>query len=139
MVILGLVPLFPFTSFFPLRSVYFFFLGNIKYPRCLFLKSWFPQLVLIIIFFPLTLKFISDRFAETIDLDVTDPVAHKHIPYVVILVKMAQDWAKSHGGSLPSTREEKKQFKVYCLILFCVLLISILTSRICKLILLQMF
>ncbi|EXC01252.1 NEDD8-activating enzyme E1 regulatory subunit [Morus notabilis] len=51
------------------------------------------------------------RFAETIDLDVSDPVAHKHIPYVVILVKMAQEWAKSHGGTLPSTREEKKEFK----------------------------
>lgn len=51
------------------------------------------------------------RFAETIDLDVSDPVAHKHIPYVVILVKMAQEWAKSHGGTLPSTREKKKEFK----------------------------
>ncbi|KAM5580640.1 hypothetical protein ABKV19_010075 [Rosa sericea] len=50
-------------------------------------------------------------FAETIDLDVSDPVAHKHTPYVVILVKMAQEWAKSHGGKLPTTREEKKEFK----------------------------
>ncbi|XP_059661074.1 NEDD8-activating enzyme E1 regulatory subunit AXR1-like [Cornus florida] len=51
------------------------------------------------------------RFAETIDLNVTDPVVHKHTPYVLILVKMAEEWAKSHGGSLPSTREEKKDFK----------------------------
>ncbi|XP_004515094.1 NEDD8-activating enzyme E1 regulatory subunit AXR1-like [Cicer arietinum] len=51
------------------------------------------------------------RFAEDIDLNVQDPVAHKHIPYVVILVKMADEWAKSHGGRLPSTREEKKEFK----------------------------
>ncbi|XP_050206230.1 NEDD8-activating enzyme E1 regulatory subunit AXR1 [Mercurialis annua] len=50
-------------------------------------------------------------FAETIDLNVADPVAHKHTPYVIILVKMADEWAKAHGGSLPSTREEKKQFK----------------------------
>ncbi|GMP54009.1 hypothetical protein CsSME_00019293 [Camellia sinensis var. sinensis] len=50
-------------------------------------------------------------FAETIDLDVPDPVVHKHIPYVVILVKLAEEWAKTHGGSLPSTREEKKDFK----------------------------
>ncbi|KAA8526509.1 hypothetical protein F0562_008288 [Nyssa sinensis] len=50
-------------------------------------------------------------FADTIDLNVTDPVVHKHTPYVVILVKMAEEWAKSHGGSLPSTREEKKEFK----------------------------
>lgn len=67
------------------------------------------------------LLFIDDRFAETIDLDVTDPVAHKHIPYVLILVKMAEEWSKSHDGKLPSTREEKKEFKV-CLLdsyIFC--------------------
>ncbi|KAJ4977165.1 hypothetical protein NE237_002271 [Protea cynaroides] len=51
------------------------------------------------------------RFAETIDLNVTDPVVHKHIPYVVILVKMAEEWASKHDGCLPSTREEKKEFK----------------------------
>jgi amyloid beta precursor protein binding protein 1 len=50
-------------------------------------------------------------FAEGFDLNVQDPVAHKHIPYVVILVKMADEWSKSHGGRLPSTREEKKEFK----------------------------
>ena len=60
-------------------------------------------------------KLTNDRFAETIDLDVSDPVAHKRIPYVVILVKMAQEWANSHGGALPSTREEKREFKVYLL------------------------
>ncbi|KAG8642292.1 hypothetical protein MANES_12G066600v8 [Manihot esculenta] len=51
-------------------------------------------------------------FAETIDLNVADPVAHKHTPYVIILVKMAEEWAKTHGGGLPSTRDEKKQFKL---------------------------
>lgn len=56
---------------------------------------------------------LHDRFAESIDLDMQDSVAHKHTPYVLILVKMAEQWAKSHGGSLPSTREEKKEFKVY--------------------------
>lgn len=48
------------------------------------------------------------RFAEGFDLNVQDPVVHKHIPYVVILVKMADEWTKNHGGRLPSTREEKK-------------------------------
>ncbi|CAA2975460.1 NEDD8-activating enzyme E1 regulatory subunit AXR1-like isoform X2 [Olea europaea subsp. europaea] len=51
------------------------------------------------------------RFAETIDLDVADPVAHKHTPYIIILIKMAEQWAKCHGGTLPSTREAKKEFK----------------------------
>ncbi|XP_023923445.1 NEDD8-activating enzyme E1 regulatory subunit AXR1 [Quercus suber] len=50
-------------------------------------------------------------FAESIDLDAQDPVALKHTPYVVLLIKMAEQWVKSHGGSLPSTREEKKEFK----------------------------
>lgn len=50
-------------------------------------------------------------FTETIDLNVQDPVAHKHIPYVIILVKMAHEWAEGHGGALPSTREEKREFK----------------------------
>ncbi|KAF8409568.1 hypothetical protein HHK36_005646 [Tetracentron sinense] len=53
------------------------------------------------------------QFAETIDLNVTDLVAHKHTPYVVILVKMAVEWAERHGGCLPSTREEKKEFKEF--------------------------
>lgn len=51
------------------------------------------------------------RFAESVDLNVQDPVAHKHVPYVIILVKMADEWMRSYDGSLPSTREEKKAFK----------------------------
>lgn len=46
-------------------------------------------------------------------MDTSDPVAHKHTPYILILVKMANDWAKAHNGKLPSTREEKREFKVY--------------------------
>ncbi|XP_009609546.3 NEDD8-activating enzyme E1 regulatory subunit AXR1-like isoform X1 [Nicotiana tabacum] len=51
------------------------------------------------------------RFAETIDLNTTDAVVHKHTPYIIILVKLAEEWANAHGGNLPSTREEKRQFK----------------------------
>lgn len=51
------------------------------------------------------------KFANSIDLTVTDPVVHKHIPYVVILIKLAEKWAEAHGGCLPSTRQEKKDFK----------------------------
>ena len=53
------------------------------------------------------------RFAEGFDLNVQDPVVHKHIPYVVILVKMADEWAKNHGGRLPSTREEKRSSRSF--------------------------
>ncbi|KAJ4730036.1 NEDD8-activating enzyme E1 regulatory subunit [Melia azedarach] len=51
------------------------------------------------------------EFAETFDLNVQDPVAHKHTPYVIILIKVTEEWAKSHGDILPSTREEKREFK----------------------------
>ncbi|XP_076938781.1 NEDD8-activating enzyme E1 regulatory subunit AXR1-like [Bidens hawaiensis] len=51
------------------------------------------------------------KFTENIDLDTSDSVVHKHVPYILILVKIAEEWAKSHGGRLPSTREEKKEFK----------------------------
>lgn len=53
----------------------------------------------------------SFRFADSIDLNTVDPVVHKHIPYVVILVKMAEEWVAKHG-SFPSTRQEKNKFKV---------------------------
>lgn len=52
------------------------------------------------------------RFVETIDLNVAEPASHKHIPYVVILVKVAEEWAQTHNSNLPSTREEKDEFKV---------------------------
>lgn len=66
---------------------------------------------------------INHRFAESIDLNVSDPVVHKHTPYVVILVKMAVQWAESHDGKLPSTSEEKNEFKVcrFCSIFICLL------------------
>ncbi|KMZ59317.1 putative NEDD8-activating enzyme E1 regulatory subunit [Zostera marina] len=51
-------------------------------------------------------------YAKSIELNVTDPVIHKHIPYIIILIKMAEKWSDIHGGHLPSTREEKKEFKV---------------------------
>lgn len=56
---------------------------------------------------------ITLRFTENIDFNTSDPVAHKHIPYILILVKMAEDWAKAHDGRLPLTRDEKREFKVY--------------------------
>ncbi|KAI9114355.1 hypothetical protein K1719_014583 [Acacia pycnantha] len=45
----------------------------------------------------------SQRPCKGIELNVQDTVAHKHIPYVFILVKMADEWVKSHG--------EKREFK----------------------------
>ncbi|XP_023639728.1 NEDD8-activating enzyme E1 regulatory subunit AXL [Capsella rubella] len=51
-------------------------------------------------------------FVETIDLNVAEPpAAHKHIPYIVILIKVAEEWAQTHNSNLPTTREEKNEFK----------------------------
>ena len=49
-----------------------------------------------------------DRFANNIDLSSADPVVHKHTPYIVILIKVAEKWAQAYGGCLPSTRQEKR-------------------------------
>ncbi|RLN42555.1 NEDD8-activating enzyme E1 regulatory subunit-like isoform X1 [Panicum miliaceum] len=51
------------------------------------------------------------QFAKSIDISDKDPVVHKHTPYIVILVRLAEKWADSHDGNLPSTRQEKKEFK----------------------------
>ena len=39
-----------------------------------------------------------------------DSQAHGHVPFGVILIKVAQQWKKEFG-SLPSTRDEKNEFK----------------------------
>lgn len=51
------------------------------------------------------------RSVDDFDIDIEDAVIHKNIPYVVILIKLAEEWKNMHDGMLPSTREEKKQFK----------------------------
>ncbi|KAK8968496.1 NEDD8-activating enzyme E1 regulatory subunit [Platanthera guangdongensis] len=51
------------------------------------------------------------EFAKTIDLNEKDPIIHKHTPYVVILIHIAEKWGDTHGGCLPTTRQEKKEFK----------------------------
>ncbi|RAL41829.1 hypothetical protein DM860_009011 [Cuscuta australis] len=54
---------------------------------------------------------LQSRFAESIDLGTTDPVLHKHTPYVIILVKLAEELANTRAGKLASTWEEKRAFK----------------------------
>jgi hypothetical protein len=53
------------------------------------------------------------RFAKSIDICDKDAVVHKHTPYIVILVRLAEKWADAHDGQLPSTRQEKREFKVH--------------------------
>ncbi|AQK61929.1 NEDD8-activating enzyme E1 regulatory subunit AXR1 [Zea mays] len=51
------------------------------------------------------------QFAKSIDINDKDPVVHKHTPYIVVLVRLAEKWADAHDGNMPSTRQEKKEFK----------------------------
>ncbi|KAI0325555.1 hypothetical protein GY45DRAFT_1438278 [Cubamyces sp. BRFM 1775] len=50
-------------------------------------------------------------WARTLDLPNMDPTAHGHIPFVVILVRLVDEWRKNHDGNLPKTAAEKKEFK----------------------------
>jgi hypothetical protein len=59
------------------------------------------------------LTFLFCRFVKSIDICDKDPVVHKHTPYIVILVRLAEKWADAHDGCLPSTRQEKREFKVH--------------------------
>ncbi|CAH9121171.1 unnamed protein product [Cuscuta epithymum] len=51
------------------------------------------------------------RFAESIDLNTSDLVLHKHTPYVIILVKLAEQLACTHAGKPTSTANSKQALK----------------------------
>ncbi|KAI0654973.1 hypothetical protein C8Q70DRAFT_1022833 [Cubamyces menziesii] len=51
------------------------------------------------------------EWARSLDLANMDPTTHGHIPFVVILVRLVDEWRKSHNGDLPKTAAEKKEFK----------------------------
>ncbi|KAI0759401.1 hypothetical protein BD413DRAFT_274780 [Trametes elegans] len=51
------------------------------------------------------------EWARNLDLQNMDPTAHSHLPFVVILVRVVDEWRKSHDGKLPKTAAEKKEFK----------------------------
>mmetsp|Transcript_21156 Transcript_21156/g.58704 ORF Transcript_21156/g.58704 Transcript_21156/m.58704 type:complete len:539 (-) Transcript_21156:37-1653(-) len=50
-------------------------------------------------------------WALSFDLDSMDDVLHKHIPYTALLIQAAQQWKEAHGGSLPSSTAERREFK----------------------------
>lgn len=50
-------------------------------------------------------------FCVTIDLDSLTEIEHKHIPYIVILVKALVIFQQKHNGSNPKSKEEKEEFK----------------------------
>ncbi|KAI0666364.1 hypothetical protein C8Q78DRAFT_1059113 [Trametes maxima] len=51
------------------------------------------------------------EWARSIDWKSIDPTDHGHLPFVVILVRLVDEWRKSHDGNLPKTMAEKKDFK----------------------------
>lgn len=50
-------------------------------------------------------------FVDAIDLGAASRKEYKHFPYVVMLVKLADEWRSAHGGALPSSFAEKQAFR----------------------------
>ncbi|KAF5310187.1 hypothetical protein D9619_010598 [Psilocybe cf. subviscida] len=50
-------------------------------------------------------------YATTLDFDAMDVTDHAHVPYVVILVKLLEEWKKTHNGAPPTGDAERKAFK----------------------------
>jgi amyloid beta precursor protein binding protein 1 len=51
------------------------------------------------------------QFAEQQDYSKMDAKTHSHTPYLVILIKALKEYRSKHNGNLPSTRDEKEEFK----------------------------
>lgn len=49
--------------------------------------------------------------AMALDFANMDPVEHAHVPYVVILVRVLEEWKRAHGGNAPKTSAERTEFK----------------------------
>lgn len=48
----------------------------------------------------ITLCFCS--YVDEFDIDTEDNNIHKHIPFAVLLIKIAEDWKNAHDGKLPA-------------------------------------
>lgn len=54
-------------------------------------------------------------YVDEFDIDTQDNNIHKHIPFAVLLIKIAEDWKKAHDGKLPANvRLFKVMFKSRC-------------------------
>lgn len=52
-----------------------------------------------------------DSYAKGIDLSKLDDKEFAHVPYVVILMQLANIWKNEHQGKAPSNAKEKEEFK----------------------------
>ncbi|KAH9476223.1 NEDD8-activating enzyme E1 regulatory subunit [Psilocybe cubensis] len=50
-------------------------------------------------------------YAMSLDFENMDVTDHGHVPYVVILVRVLEEWKKTHDGLPPQNAAEKVQFK----------------------------
>ncbi|KAF8965437.1 hypothetical protein BDZ97DRAFT_1918283 [Flammula alnicola] len=50
-------------------------------------------------------------YAVSLDFENMDVTDHGHVPYVIILVRLLEEWKKTHNGLSPSTYAEKQEFK----------------------------
>jgi len=51
-------------------------------------------------------------FSQSVNLSQLDSHLHSHVPYVVLLLQNTQKWTAEHGGAVPTSREDKNQFKL---------------------------
>lgn len=66
---------------------------------------------------PPDLRLASNTFpalatlADSIDWDTLKDHEHGHVPYPLILIKVAKEYKATHGGALPTTMAQKQDFK----------------------------
>ncbi|CCH43493.1 NEDD8-activating enzyme E1 regulatory subunit [Wickerhamomyces ciferrii] len=51
------------------------------------------------------------NYSDSIDLHSLDIEQHSQIPYLIIQLKAVENWRLNHDNQLPTTSQEKKQFK----------------------------
>lgn len=41
-------------------------------------------------------------YVDEFDVDTLDNNIHKHIPFAILLIRIVEDWKKTHDGKLPA-------------------------------------
>jgi amyloid beta precursor protein binding protein 1 len=50
-------------------------------------------------------------FADSFDMATLDDMTHAHVPYVVLLIKLMDQWKGQHDGHIPTSFNDKTAFK----------------------------
>jgi len=51
------------------------------------------------------------QLADGVDWAKLESHQHSHVPYPLILIKLAKEWKDAHSGALPKTQDEKQEFR----------------------------